>query len=340
MLCLRLTGLGGYDGCRSSGAPTRMQQVPRVNPFSAALAMLIASVAFTASPVLAQTWTGAGPNDNWSTGANWGGGVPPASSSTTSVGFDSGSPRLSPIVDAPWTINRLRLGNFRGGVSYTLAGQEITFDGANPGIFLTFSSLTMSNPIVLAAPASFSFCFGNTLTISGPISGPGSLHLSGRPSGSNPSTTLSGASTYTGGTSVSDITLDLRGSILGPLFVGTSNFFTPCSGRGTGILTGNGTVAGPVRVAGTGTTIADFIPDLVMSTGNLTLDGGSRLFITINGPVQGSQYAALNVTGTVTIWPTAASAVTGATLHLLGSYTPVPGDVFTIITNDGTDPVI
>src|SRR5688572_10784771 len=74
----------------------------------------------------AQTWSGFGANDNWSTGANWGGGVAPPSSSTTQLDFPLFSSRRTPFVDMPWTVNRMAVaGNYR------LSGQAITFSGAN-----------------------------------------------------------------------------------------------------------------------------------------------------------------------------------------------------------------
>ena len=51
----------------------------------------------------------------------------------------------------------------------------------------------------------------------------------------------------------------------------------------------------------------------------------------IQGTAPGTQYDTINVTGTVTL--------TGATLQLLGAYTPVMGDSFTLIANDAADPV-
>ena len=47
------------------------------------------------------TWNGAGANDNWSTGANWVAGVPPANGNTTFVTFPTASARFGPAVDAP-----------------------------------------------------------------------------------------------------------------------------------------------------------------------------------------------------------------------------------------------
>ena len=92
------------------------------------------------------------------------------------------------------------------------------------------------------------------------------------------------------------------------------------------ILSGNGTVAGPLSV--TSSLGATVIPD-ILNTGNFA--DNSFLNIHIDGTAPGVGYGTMNVTGTVDI--------TGAGLVLFGSYLPAAGDVFTIITNDGGDPV-
>ncbi|MEO8647579.1 MAG: hypothetical protein ABI539_00290 [Acidobacteriota bacterium] len=58
----------------------------------------------------AQTWTGGGIDDNWSTQANWSGGVP-LSQSTTRLLFPLNASRRAPVVDfyAPWILNRMEL---------------------------------------------------------------------------------------------------------------------------------------------------------------------------------------------------------------------------------------
>ncbi len=262
-----------------------------------------------ASPAMAQTWTGAGANDNWSTGANWSGGVPPASSPATQLTFPTSTPRRTPVVDTPWTVNQL---NFQAG-AYSISGQTLTFDGAAANITSTGGNPNrLSNPIVLAVPT-FIGGSANFVTLSGPISGPGSLTIGG-----NGPTLIASTSTFTGGVTVQfGGILGLAGSMPGPVTVTTA-----------GIFSGSGTVAGPVTLTGANSSLNMTAP---LATGALTVGAGSFVNISINGSGPG-QFGTVGVTGTVDI--------TGATLNPTGSYVPVPGDVFTLITNDGTDPVV
>ncbi|MBL7796806.1 MAG: DUF1573 domain-containing protein, partial [Saprospiraceae bacterium] len=63
-----------------------------------------------------------------------------------------------------------------------------------------------------------------------------------------------------------------------------------------------------------------------------TLSFGSDLEIFINGLVANTDYTQLNVVGAVNL--------TGVDLILSGSHTPIVGQTFTIVDNDGADPVI
>jgi hypothetical protein len=114
---------------------------------------------------------------------------------------------------------------------------------------------------------------------------------------------------------------------------------------GAGTLFVNGTIAGrsPSRAArsrnrddlgpgdGAGRRDARAGPEpRILNTGNLNLAGIA--LIEIEGTALGAQYDNINVTGTVTI--------AGATLTLAGAHVPAPGTTFTIITNDGADPVV
>jgi hypothetical protein len=283
-----------------------MQRKSQRATLHAVVAASFIALSLAASPAAAQTWIGGGADNNWSTGANWSGGVAPASGPTTQLVFPSGSARTTPVVDAPWTVNHLDFSI----AGYSLSGQTLTFDGINPGITITGAFITVSNPIVLAAPFSVSGS-GDFVTFNGPVSGPGSLTAGGLGG-----TILAGIHTFTGGVNVGSAhAFALAGSIPGPVTVSSAATFS-----------GSGTVTGAVTVTGGG----GLNLTAPLSTGPLTVGAGSFVTLTISGTAAG-QFGTVSVAGAVDI--------TGASLNLSGPYVPVPGDVFTFIVNDGADPV-
>src|SRR5947209_1091938 len=79
------------------------------------------------------TWTGAGANSNWSTGANWSGGTVPGSGD--SLVFPAGVTHLSAVNDltAGTVFNSIEI----DGSGYTLSGNAIHL---SQGITTTYSS--------------------------------------------------------------------------------------------------------------------------------------------------------------------------------------------------------
>jgi hypothetical protein len=272
-------------------------------------AMLVV-LSLLALPLSAQTWTGSGADSNWSTAANWTPVGAPASSTSTQLTFGT-SPRFSPVVDAPWTINRLTI-----SATYSFTGQPLTFAGTTPLVSFAGGFPTIANPIMLTGATDFSGF--TTLRLTGVVSGTGPLVLSGGTGG----TIFMAANTFTGGVTVATghgLVLE-GGSIIGPVTVTTVSR-----------LAGGGTVNGTVTVTTSGAGIY-LNPTLgTLRTGDVILLGGD-ISVDINGPAQGTQYGHLDVTGTVNLG--------GRPLALRGSFVPVAGTVFTIVTNDGTEPIV
>lgn len=152
----------------------------------------------------------------------------------------------------------------------------------------------------------------SSFTFDGVVSGVGGIFNIG-----TGTLTLTGASTSTGLSGVSQGRLLVTGSLPGP--------FQTFNG---GTLGGTGTL-GPVFIDA-GTTIAPGVSPGIINTGNLNIAGIA--LIEIEGTTIGAQYDSINVTGTVTL--------AGATLTLAGAHVPAPGSSFTIISNDGVDPVV
>jgi len=98
-----------------------------------------------------------------------------------------------------------------------------------------------------------------------------------------------------------------------------------------GILDGNGTVTGALRLDMTGQINPGNSPGVIHVVGSYTEFGGTY-DAEIGGTTAGTQYDEIDVTGTVSL---------GATLNvsLIGGFTPVLGQKFVILKNDGTDAV-
>jgi uncharacterized repeat protein (TIGR01451 family) len=71
----------------------------------------------------------------------------------------------------------------------------------------------------------------------------------------------------------------------------------------------------------------------ILNSGNVNLSSGAPSFVVqLNGTTAGSGYDQLNVTGTVNL--------TGASLSGTMGFTPPTGSTFTLINNDGADPIV
>jgi autotransporter-associated beta strand protein len=133
---------------------------------------------------------------------------------------------------------------------------------------------------------------------------------------SGPGTLRLGASnTYGGGTTVEDGTLLVDGTI-GAVFVNG------------GILGGNGFV-GAISASG-GSVAPGSSPGKLTTNGNVALANGSTFSVELNGLIEVTEHDLLSVVGSVTL---------GGSLSVHTGFAPVDGNSFTIISNDGSDPV-
>jgi hypothetical protein len=72
------------------------------------------------------TWDGGGSNDSWSTAGNWNPNGAPANNGTAEIVL-SGTTRLTPNVDTPWSIRDLEFALIAGGTgSFVLSGSPLT----------------------------------------------------------------------------------------------------------------------------------------------------------------------------------------------------------------------
>ena len=133
---------------------------------------------------------------------------------------------------------------------------------------------------------------------------------------------LSGASTYTGNTFVTDGELRLDGSLTSDVIL---------SGAAT-VLTGSGSTTGSVQ-AQTGTAVAPGNSPGIINTGNFDLQAGATLESEIGGlgANPGIDYDQVNVTGSVTL---------AGSLDTVLYRNVTAGEQYVIINNDGADAVV
>jgi autotransporter-associated beta strand protein len=131
---------------------------------------------------------------------------------------------------------------------------------------------------------------------------------------------LTGTNTHTGLTSVDGGTLLVDGSIAGDVTVAAG-----------AVLSGRGSI-GRLTVASGGVFSPGASPGILTIAGDLELAAGSTYLVDLAGTTAGTQYDQTVVMGAVSL----ADAVLSVNLGFL----PAGGDLFAIVLNDGTDPII
>jgi autotransporter-associated beta strand protein len=121
-------------------------------------------------------WATNGPG-NWSSSANWTGGVPQAAGDTATFSSAITSP-ATVTLDQPETVGAV---TFANTASYTISGTNTLTLSNTGGASITDAqgSHKIAAPVNLASNTSVSVAGGTTLTLSGAISGPGSLSVNG-----------------------------------------------------------------------------------------------------------------------------------------------------------------
>ncbi len=266
-------------------------------------------------------WSGADAittgNTNWSDAKNWSGNVVPAAGD--SVTFPTGltGAALTSVDD----MSGLSLAGLTiADLNYTIsAAASVTLTLTAPlDASLTSGSSTFNVPVAFGGAAGTITVDnqGASLSMGGAITGTGGVSKAG-----NGTLDLTGSSTYSGGTTVAGGTLLVDGSI-GDVTV-NSGATLGGSGTVTSITSSTGTVA-----PGDAPTVTGILKD----TGAYTTGSGGSFNVNINGVNAGSNYDQLSVGGAINL--------TNATLNVsTGSFTPVPGEQFTILKNTPGQPI-
>jgi hypothetical protein len=277
----------------------------------------------------AKTWTGA-VNALWSVAGNWQGGVPGPGDPLV---FPNGASNLTNTNDLPAT-NVYKQILFTGN-SYILNGNTIQLTGGIPQGNGTNNRVNAD--LVATAPQTLGgafCCAGLTLgnvaigsnavtivgaTVNGVITGSGPL-TAGDVTVFNGNNTYNGATTVTGRWEVNGVQPSSN------VTVGPSGLAW-LSGNGT---TGTVTTTGFSSQVTPGTGFGGAPGKL--NIGDLSLGANSAYIVQLNGPLPGTSYDQLNVTGTIGI-------AGGVSLNVVLGFTPALGQVFVIGQNDAADAV-
>ena len=210
----------------------------------AAGAVVLLSMLADRSPAATFIWSGAGANDNWTTAANWVGGIAPTGSATDDLVFPT-SPRLSPTNNFPGgtTFGSLSL----AGGGYAVGGNALSLVG---GLSSSTGSNAISPAVTLAAPLTVDVADG-TLTLNAGF-GAGAQALTKTGDGA---LVLAASSTRSGTTTVSAGRLQL----------------TNAAGLGTGAVT----VAGGTLASNAAASVAN---PVTLAGGGIAAIGGDRTF--------------------------------------------------------------
>jgi hypothetical protein len=292
----------------------------------------LAVCCFVASPLFAITraWTGAA-SANWSDPANWTPAAIPATAD--SLTFPAGAAHLAMTNDLPAGTS---VGAMTFNDNYTLSGNALTLNGdlaflkgANgfANVLVTFNAdLKLANAVTFGSAANrYNGAIdinGQTLTLDESSTINSAAELNGPLNGSG-TVTIIGAGVYIAGTGT------FNGTINGAMNVGGSLPNATVNGRLSGVGTvGNATVTAafsPGDESPWMTSGFDIHPG-VLHTKALVLNGPSRFDLLSAG---GSDQ--VQVTGTV--------AIGGSLIIDILSGAVSTGQTFTIIDNDGVDPV-
>ena len=252
-----------------------------------------------------QIWNGGSlANDNWTSGANWLGGIAPHNAD--SVTF-AGSTRLTPNLDSSYSLGALTFSNNAGSFNIGTANSStLTLTG---GVTNNSANAQIVNvPVALISTQAISTTAGN-LTLGGVVSG--SLGLTKT---ANNALTLTGVNTYSGDTVIGAGTLRIDGA-------GQLN-----SGSYAGNITDNGVLT-------YNSTASQVLAGFISGTGALTNSAGALTLSSSANNYSGG--TTVSGTGTLTL-SSGTSAGTGP-INLASGGTLTPSGTFTNpVTISGT----
>jgi fibronectin-binding autotransporter adhesin len=313
-----------------------MNKSTKTSVFRIANVAVVAVIAIAACGITAvaradtKTWTGA-VNALWSTPGNWVGGVPAAGDR---IAFGASA------------INKTNTNDLAAGTVFydiTFLGSSYVINGNSLGLTNGITSNTAPNTVNVNLKVMAPQTMGGAICC-GPLNLNGTIDLGSNLLTFDYQVNAAGLISGTGGLAMGDvITLSANNTYTGPTTItqrGQIDGAQPSStvtagGYSNAVVSGIGTI-GPVTLNSSssiqpGQNFGYSIGRL--TSGSVLFDTNSLFLPQISGTVPAVGYDQLKVTGTVTI-------NAGVTLGTQLGYTPSLGHTYTIVDNDGADPVV
>lgn len=235
-------------------------------------------IALTIGDAVTSEWTNGSTSNTWTPAGNWNNGITPNTAGSVAKFAGLATPG-SVAVNGPKTVGGI---TFDNAASYTLSGTSgdtLTLNNGIAAAVVTVisGSHEIAAPVILATNANTAVADGSILTLSGNISGSGSLSAANANTGI---TVLTGANNY-GATNVSNGTLQVgNGGTTGTLGSGDAN--VSASGtlsfmRSDDIAVANniGGLSGTVAQSGTGTLTLTGVNTFGTTAGGLKVNSGT-----------------------------------------------------------------
>lgn len=281
---------GSISGTGVSALSVANQQAGKTYSFSTSGGFVTLSIATSG---LITSWN-TDSSGLWTTGSNWSAGEPTAAGDTATFGSAITSPRTVTL-DANRTIGNIVFNNANAYTIAPAAAESLTIgDGtANKTIQVTSGSHTIAAPAVFSSSVTADITAGQTLTLSGAISGTGGL---------------------TKGVSAGTLYLTSSNSYTGPTAVNVGTVEFVAGGIGGSVLIVNG---GTLRYA-TGNTQDISSKTLSVDAGGATIDTNGNN-VTFANPIGNGGSGGLTKTGAGTLTLGGTVAYSGATTVSAGA---------------------
>lgn len=245
----------------------------------------------TPKPGTWEVWDGGAAGNNWnsSAGLNWLDDTTPVSGTSLRVSF-AGNTRLTPVMNANYTVNSLQFTN--GASSFNLTssgGSKLTMGGTLPSIMQkSVNDQTISHGVVLGSTTIVDAIGAGKLSINGVVEGSGGLLKYG-----SGTLALGGTNTFTGAVSIFQGEVQISNS---SAFGTTAGGVTVASGAALSLTGGIAVGAEALSLSGSGISSAGALRNIsgtnswagnVSLTGNTTINSDAGQ-LTVSGGVSGA----------------------------------------------------